>query len=116
MLTGEKLEKKKEVAHLLSECVLLCNHCFSSCLEEDDVKMMKECIRLDKECAEVCQFTIGMLHRSKFVSKYLELCIQVCEACAEECEKHSNEHCKQCAEGCRKCAEACRGFMGMFHK
>lgn len=114
MLTGEKFEKKKELAHLLSECVMTCNHCFSSCLEEDDVKMMKDCIRLDKECAEVCQFTIGMLHKSRFVSKYIQLCAEVCDACAEECGKFHHEHCKKCAEACKKCAGACRSFMQMF--
>jgi len=116
MLKGEMLEKKKEVVHLLGECVMACNHCFSSCLDEDDVKMMADCIRLDKECAEVCQFTIGMLHKSRFVDQYLESCINVCDACAEECSKFPHDHCKMCAEKCRECVEKCREFKGMFKK
>lgn len=116
MLNQEMFEKKKEVVHILGECVIACNHCFSSCLEEEDVKMMKDCIKLDKECAEVCQFTIIMLHNSRFVGQYLDLCIQVCEACAEECGKHDNDHCKHCAEVCKKCADTCRSFSQMFHK
>ncbi|MCD7901773.1 MAG: four-helix bundle copper-binding protein [Bacteroides sp.] len=116
MLPQEKVEKKKEVAHKLAECVIYCNHCFSSCLEEEDVKMMKKCIRLDKDCAEVCQFTLGMLHRSPFVDGYLEMCIKVCEACAEECSKHQNEHCQECAKMCKECAEVCRNFREMFQK
>jgi len=116
MLKGELVEEKKEVIHLLGECVMACNHCFSSCLYEDNVKMMIDCIRQDKECAEVCQFTIGMLHKSRFVDQYLDLCIQVCEACAEECGKHPQDHCKHCAEVCKKCAEACRNFRQKFQK
>lgn len=116
MLNGEMLEKKKEVIRLLGECVMACNHCFSSCLEEEDVKMMKDCIKLDKECAEVCSFTIIMLHNSRFAGQYLDLCTQVCDACAEECGKHHNDHCRMCAEACKKCADACRQFRQMFKK
>lgn len=116
MLKGELLEKKKEILHLMADCVNACNHCFSSCLKEDDVKMMTDCIRLDKECAEVCSFTILMFHNSPFVDNYLELCIKVCDACGEECAKHDNEHCRMCAEACKKCADACRDFRQMFKK
>ena len=42
------LQEKINLAHKISECILMCNYCFNACLEEDDVKMMKECIRLDK--------------------------------------------------------------------
>lgn len=116
MLTVEQLEKKKEVARLLSECVITCNHCFSACLKEDDVKMMTECIRLDKDCAEVCAFTLLIFHRSRFVHRYIQLCTEVCDACAEECRKFQHDHCKKCAEACKKCADACRSFMKMFQK
>lgn len=116
MLKEEKREKKQELIKVLGECVNTCNHCFSACLKEDDVKMMAKCIRLDKECAEVCSFTILVFHKSKFIDKYLELCASVCEACAEECGKYPNEHCKECAKACKECAEKCRGFRDMFKK
>lgn len=116
MLNEEGREKKKELLRILGECVNVCNHCFSACLREDDVKMMTDCIRLDRECAEVCSFTILMFHNNKFVDKYLELCETVCKACAEECGKFSEDHCKQCAEKCRECAEKCAEFRGMFNK
>lgn len=113
MLKEEGKEKKQELIHILGECVNTCNHCFSACLKEDNIKMMTDCIRLDKECAEVCSFTILMFHKSKFVGKYLELCMNVCEACGEECGKFEHEHCKECAQKCKECAKACREFSEM---
>lgn len=116
MLNEEGREKKKELVKILAECVSTCNHCFSACLREDDVKMMANCIRLDKECAEVCCFTILMFHKSEFVGKCLDLCEEVCKACAEECGKYPHEHCKQCAAKCKECAEKCSEFRNMTSK
>ena len=36
------------------KCMEICNSCYSACLQESDVKMMVECIRLDRECADIC--------------------------------------------------------------
>lgn len=116
MLNQEGREEKRELIRVMGECVNTCNHCFSACLKEDDVKMMAACIKLDKECAEVCSFTILMLHNGMFIDKYLELCKSVCEACAEECGKYPHEHCVKCAEKCRECAEKCSNFNGMYSK
>jgi len=116
MLKEEGREKKAELINALGECVNTCNHCFSACLKEDDIKMMVQCIRLDKECAEVCSFTILMFHSGKFIDKYIETCMMVCDACAEECGKYPHDHCKKCAEKCRECADKCRDFKAMFHK
>ncbi|RZK68416.1 MAG: four-helix bundle copper-binding protein, partial [Pedobacter sp.] len=30
-------------------CAAICNHCASSCTQEDDVKMMARCIQTDME-------------------------------------------------------------------
>ena len=35
-------------------CAAICNHCASSCTQEEDVKMMARCIQLDMECAAIC--------------------------------------------------------------
>jgi hypothetical protein len=81
---------------------MACNHCFDACLKEDDVKMMAECIRLDRECAEVCAVLEQAAARnSPFVP-------QLAQVCAEECRKHDDQHCQDCAEACSKCAEVCR--------
>lgn len=41
-------------------CMVACNHCYTACLDEHDVAMMKECIRLDRQCAQNLQ-RIGFL-------------------------------------------------------
>lgn len=91
------------------KCMLACNHCYSSCLEEDHVGMMKECIRLDRECAEICGFTAHALSMNSIYAKALCLaCAEACEACGNECKKHDHDHCQQCAEACFACAKICR--------
>lgn len=98
-----------KVLSVLEDCIKACNHCFDACLKEDDVNMMANCIRLDRECADICTYAIQAITRqSPFTDKILQLCAEICEQCAEECGKHDHDHCKQCAEACSKCAEACR--------
>ncbi|MEO6327812.1 MAG: four-helix bundle copper-binding protein [Ginsengibacter sp.] len=45
------------VAILGCGCAAICNHCASSCTQEQDVKMMAGCIQLDMECAAICYAT-----------------------------------------------------------
>ncbi|TDM02533.1 four-helix bundle copper-binding protein [Macrococcus carouselicus] len=86
-----------------------CNHCFDACLNEEDVNMMKKCIRLDRECADICGYLEGALSRhSPVVKEIAEACAKICEACAEACRQHAHDHCQRCADACAKCAEACR--------
>jgi Cys-rich four helix bundle protein (predicted Tat secretion target) len=104
-------EQHQELIRALHDCAAECNHCFDACLQEDDVKMLAQCIRLDRECADMCAFLEhAITHNSPFVSELAAVCATICEACAEECEKHADhhEHCRRCAEACRRCAEACR--------
>ena len=104
-------EESLSLARTLAECIHVCNFCFNSCLEEEDVKMMKECIKLDKECAEICAATLATVYPGNHMTnEMLELCRKACEACAGECSKHSNEHCQTCAKVCRACARACEEF------
>nr|WP_285853319.1 four-helix bundle copper-binding protein [Sporosarcina luteola] len=107
---GETVNTKyAETLKVILECLEECNTCFDACLKEEDVKMMADCIRLDRECADVCAFAAQAITRnSPFTNQILELCADVCDRCAEECAKHDEDHCKRCAESCRKCAEACR--------
>lgn len=102
----------RELAHKLAECIHTCQDCIASCLKEDDVKMMTECIRLDGECAEVCSMTLNMVHKdARFMKEALMLCKKVCMACSEECEKHPFDHCQECNKACLACAEACQKFL-----
>jgi hypothetical protein len=90
------------------KCMQACNRCYYSCLNEENVDHMKECIRLDRECATICFYTADALSRgTPFARQVADLCGQICEACARECAKHENAHCRRCAEACRACAAAC---------
>lgn len=95
------------------ECQLSCNRCFDACLKEPDVKMMVNCIRLDRECADICGIAVDFAGREGTIARdILAVCAKACEACAAECEKHSHmEHCQECARACRECARACRDLM-----
>lgn len=96
----------------LAVCQAMCNHCFNACLNEEDVKMMKDCIKLDKDCAEICSLAISSVaSQSSFAKDVLQLCAAVCDRCAEECGKHDNSHCRDCAKACKECAEACREYI-----
>lgn len=102
-------EMNQDLLKTLYSCIEACNHCYDACLKEDDVTMMAECIRLDRECADICALLVQAVTRnSPFVDEIKALCATVCEACGRECEKHQHEHCQRCADACFACAEACR--------
>lgn len=92
-------------------CALFCTSCADACSAEDGD--MRQCIRLDNDCADVCVATARMAVRhtaanDAVLRAQLELCIQACLACAEECERHDHAHCALCAVMCRECADDCR--------
>jgi len=109
-------EKNQSLIDALYTCASECNHCATACLEEQDVKMLARCIKLDLDCADICKLAATYLERgSEHAEHLLRECAEICQACAEECEKHAQhgmEHCRRCAEACRQCAEAC---MHMAH-
>lgn len=90
-------------------CAAICNHCASSCTQEENVKMMARCIQLDMECAAMCYASAQLMSLGSNHAKELcRLCADICEACAAECGKHQHDHCQECAEACRRGAEECR--------
>ena len=106
-------QTNEAVINALNECAAACNHCFSGCLSEKDVAAMVGCIKLDRDCADICQTVSSFPSRGSEHGKHLlKECIEICEKCAVECEKHAqhHDHCKQCAEACRRCADACKGM------
>lgn len=103
--------RNQEILNKLSNCINACNYCADACLDEDNVKMMVQCIRIDRVCASVCATLADVLAtKHKNVKGLLDYCIQICEECAQECEKHEHQHCKDCARACRECADACRKY------
>ncbi|MBP3952218.1 four-helix bundle copper-binding protein [Bacillus suaedae] len=105
-MSHEQYQSQLDALH---ECMIACNHCYDACLEEDDIAMMAKCIRLDRECADICAYLEQAISRgTPFISELAEVCAKICTECGNECKKHDHEHCQKCAEACMACAEACK--------
>ncbi|QQX77016.1 MULTISPECIES: four-helix bundle copper-binding protein [Aequorivita] len=104
--------KNEKLIHALGNCINHCNYCADACLDEENVKMMVNCIRTDRVCAEVCS-TLNQLLATGFkdVDDLVRYCAKICDTCADECSQHEAKHCQDCAEACRKCAEECRNYL-----
>lgn len=96
-------------------CAAICRSCADACLGEDSVADLIQCIRLDLDCADVCQaFSNVALRRAGGDVPIIEALAQVCEAacrrCSDVCREHGDrhEHCAICAIACEMCADACR--------
>lgn len=86
-----------------------CNYSYVSSLKAYHLEVLRDSIRLHRECADICSFAIqAMTRQSPFVVSILRLCAEICEACAEESRKHVHMPCQSCIEACSACAEACR--------
>lgn len=103
------------------DCAQTCTSCADACLGEQDVASVVKCIRLNLDCADVCDTTGRLVSRRTEVDvgtvrAQLQACIEACRVCGEECEKHAGhmEHCRVCAEACRACKQACEALLGSF--
>jgi hypothetical protein len=95
-------------------CAQTCVSCADACLAEQTVQQLKQCIRFNLDCADVCSATGALASRrtgsnEALLRSALDLCALACKTCASECERHAkmHEHCRICAESCRRCEAAC---------
>lgn len=95
-------------------CAQTCTACADACLAEEMVADLRQCIRLNLDCADICAAAGAMASRrtganEPVLAAVIKACGEACRRCAEECEGHAedHEHCRICAEACRKCADAC---------
>lgn len=99
----------------VASCAVACRTCVAGCLGEDDVAAMARCIRLDLDCAAMCDATAGMLigwtaddRGEDHVGHAVRACAAVCARCADECAGHEDmEHCALCAAACRAAEQEC---------
>jgi hypothetical protein len=101
-----------------SDCTQTCTACADACLSEDAVIELVTCVRINLDCADMCDTTGRVLSRhtgydADVARAVLMACAETCRACAEECGMHAGmyEHCRVCAEACRRCEQACRELM-----
>ncbi|MEX0760891.1 MAG: four-helix bundle copper-binding protein [Dehalococcoidia bacterium] len=97
------------------DCLQACTACADACLGEERVAELVACIRLNLDCADVCETTGKMLSRQTeydpaLVQSTLQTCALACQVCGDECDSHSemHEHCRVCADACRRCEAACQ--------
>jgi hypothetical protein len=94
-------------------CGQACTSCADACLSEESVAHLRQCIRLNLDCADVCFATARLATRRAggnvpTLQAMLTTCRTVCELCAAECHGHdSMDHCRVCAECCERCRDAC---------
>lgn len=98
-------------------CAQACTACADACLSESDnqLPMLRKCIRSDEDCADICNATARILSRhtgydANITRSVLQACVTVCRSCDDECNSHASrhEHCRVCAEACRRCEQACQ--------
>lgn len=99
-------------------CAEACTSCADACLAEEMVKELRQCIRLNLDCADICAATASLATRrtgsnEEVIRKTLEACATACRACGDECASHAamHEHCRMCAASCRACETACRNAL-----
>jgi hypothetical protein len=95
-------------------CAATCTGCADACLGENDVQGLVRCIRLNLDCADLCDAAARIVIRQTALDAGLlraaiQACAVACRACGEECERHAahHEHCRVCADACRRCEQAC---------
>jgi hypothetical protein len=104
-------------------CAQTCTSCADACLAEDMVKDLRQCIRMNLDCADVCNVTGRIMTRrtgsdEELARRILDSCAAACRLCGEECARHAkqHEHCRICAEACHRCMQACEdAWHGMAH-
>jgi uncharacterized protein DUF326 len=101
------------------DCAQACTTCADACLAEEDVADLRQCIRLDLDCADICAATGAIASRRtggdvSLLKRVVETCGAICRFCAVECERHAKRHvhCRVCAEACRQCEQACGTVAG----
>jgi hypothetical protein len=103
-------------------CAQACTACADACVAEQGVASLRQCIRLNLDCADMCSATGAMASRRtgsnvEILRIAIEACAEACWACGEECRKHADmhEHCRICADACTSCEQACREALAQVH-
>jgi hypothetical protein len=97
------------------DCAQTCTSCADACLAEEMVADLRQCIRFNLDCADLCATTGAVATRrtgsnETVIHSLLEACAEACRLCGEECRGHAEmmEHCRICADACQRCEAACR--------
>ncbi|WP_017555708.1 hypothetical protein [Nocardiopsis baichengensis] len=115
---GGDAELVSSAIERLAACAQACTACADACLGERDAADLVPCVRINQDCADVCEAALHVLSRRTAVDPLLQrgllsVCAEYCRACAEECRRHADrhEHCALCADTCMLCEDACTRLM-----
>jgi len=119
----QNMDMVAECIRACFECAQACTDCADACLGEKDVQKLIRCIRLNQDCADICDSTGRILSRQtepavEVIKAQLTSCMIACRSCAAECEKHASmhEHCRICAEACHRCEDSCNKMLQTFRQ
>src|SRR5436305_6464999 len=78
-------------------CAQTCTSCADACLSEGMVHEQTQCIRLNLDCADICNITGRIMTRrtgsdDEVMRRMLSVCGAACRLCAEECQRHAAMH------------------------
>jgi hypothetical protein len=70
------------------ECAQACTACADACIGEGDMQMLARCVRLDLDCADVCEATGRILSRQtatepQMLRAALSACAEACRRCEQ---------------------------------
>lgn len=112
------LSKLVECITACFDCEQTCIACADACLAEKIVIELIRCIRLNQDCANLCEATGKLLSRQTFTDASLrqatlQACILACRVCGEECTRLAPrmKHCGVTAEACKRCESACQAML-----
>ena len=89
-------------------CAEECERCSTACLSENGVAALVDCVKLGRDCADLCRLVAAFAARdSRFTTLAANVLAAVCKRCADECSRHDMSYCQVCAGACRSCASEC---------
>ncbi|HEX6239708.1 MAG TPA: hypothetical protein VFZ61_02395 [Polyangiales bacterium] len=120
-LDGVSASSLAECIEVCQRCVASCTACADECLGQADITFLQRCIRLNLDCAEVCNTIARLLSRRhqpelSTLRALLEAGTTICAATANEAQKHTDqhEHCRLTAEICLAGARSCDAALTML--
>ncbi len=115
------LDRVTECLRACLECAQASTLCADACLGEQAVAHLRQCIRLDLDCADLCTATARFVSRqatpeASLWRLMLETCAQACRASGAECGRHQTTyvHCRLCREASERCERACVALLEAY--
>ncbi|HBV1513596.1 hypothetical protein SS59_09625 [Enterobacter hormaechei subsp. xiangfangensis] len=71
------LDEYKKCIEACYLCATACDNCAASCLDEENLEMMRECIKLDMQCANICRLAAQFMTLNSGSAQ--DLCYQRCK-------------------------------------